>query len=60
MATEKKAKKEVHPKSPQGEKEEKIFKRDKKKDERPVKAALKGLNAKINPDPKGHKKNKVG
>lgn len=34
------------PKSVQGEKEAKIFKRDKAKDERPIKAVLKGLGAK--------------
>ena len=48
-------KKEVHPKSPQGKKEEGIFKKG--KNDRPIKSALKGLGAKVNPEAK-HKTKK--
>lgn len=51
----KETKKEVHPKSPQGKKEEGIFKKG--KNDRPIKSALKGLGAKVNPEAK-HKTKK--
>lgn len=50
--------KETHPKSPQGEKIAKAFKRDKKEDERPIRKASKGLDIKLNPDVKKHKTKK--